>query len=81
MLERLRMDRNKFLGAGLCVGAALALPAAATADQIGGGPREPAFSGFGNAGQSNGALVCHFHNPGVAVINQSGSHGTGFCGE
>ena len=81
MLRGITMGRVKFLGAAACVGAALALPTAASADQIGGGPSEPVFSGFGNGGQSNGALVCHFHNPGVAVINRSGSHGSGFCPE
>ena len=75
------MSRVKFLAAAACATAALAMPAGATADQVGGGPSEPAYSGFGNGGQSNGATVCHNHNPGVGVNNRNGSHGTGFCGE
>ena len=81
MRKRSRIGQSKLVGLMLTVIAALGLPAAASADQVGGGPREPTFSGFGNAGQSNGALVCHFHNPGVGVTNKNGSHGTGFCGE
>jgi hypothetical protein len=79
--KRSRIDQLKLVGLTLTASVALGLPAAASADQVGGGPREPTFSGFGNGGQSNGAFVCHFHNPGVGVTNKNGSHGTGFCGE
>ena len=75
------MRKLKFIAAAGSVAAALGLPAGATADQVRLVPGEPIFSGFGNGGQSNGATVCHFHNPGVTVTNHSGTHGTGVCGE
>lgn len=81
MRKSLHFERVKVVGLALVAGVALGVPAAATADQVGGGPSEPTYSGFGNGGQSNGATVCHFHNPGVGVQNKNGSHGTGFCGE
>ena len=81
MFEGIKSNRTRSVAAALCLGGALAFPAAASADHIGGGPGEPFLSGFGNGGQSNGATVCHVHSPGVTVFNKNGSHGSGECGE